>query len=92
MFFNFSLQHMARTKQTACKSDSKGKLTQVTFAKPSTEPDSTSTMDKPRQAPTDIDTTQGMQPQATEPSVDLKLLHKYLLNCMQKQTRVRKIL
>ena len=66
MLFKFSLQHMARTKQTACKSDSKGKLTQVTFDQPSTEPDSTSTMDKPEQAPTDIDPTQGTQPQTTK--------------------------
>ena len=60
---------MARTKQTACKSDSKGQLTQATFDQPSTEPDSTSTMDKPEQAPVDIDPTQGelsADPEATE--------------------------
>ena len=34
---------MVGTKETACKSDSSGKLTQVTFDKPN----STSTMDKP---------------------------------------------
>ena len=67
MLFKFSLQHMARTKQTACKSDSKGKLTQATYDQPSTEPDSTSTMDKPEQAPTDFDPTQGTQPQTTKP-------------------------
>ena len=58
---------MARTKQTACKSDSKGKLTQATYDQPSTEPDSTSTMDKPEQAPTYNDSTQGTQPQTAKP-------------------------
>ena len=58
---------MARTKQTACKSDSKGKLTQVTFDQPSTESDGTSTMDKPEQAPTDIDLIQGTQPHTAKP-------------------------
>ena len=67
MLFKFSLQHMARTKQTAHKSDSKGKLTQVTFDQPSTELDSTSTMNKPKDAPTDIDPTQGTQPQTAKP-------------------------
>ena len=46
---------MARTKQTACKSDSKDKFTQATFDQPSTNPDSTSTMDKPKKVPTDTD-------------------------------------
>ena len=63
---------MARTKQTACKSDSKGKLTQATFEQPSTEPDSTITMDrpdKPKQAPVDIDPNQAkssVDPEVTE--------------------------
>ena len=60
---------MARTKQTACKSDSKGKLIQATYDQPSTEPDSTSTMDRPGQAPTDTDPTQPAQPQG-KPTVD----------------------
>ena len=63
MPFEFSLQHIAKTKQTACKSDSKGKLTQATFDQPSTKPDSTSTMDRPKEALTDIDLTQATQPQ-----------------------------
>ena len=53
---------MARTKQTACKSDSTDKLTQVTF----NEPASTSTMDKPSisQAPQE----QPVQP--NQPDID----------------------
>ena len=71
MLFKFLFQHMARTKQTACKSDSKGKLPQVTYDQPSTEPDSTSTMDKPGQAPIDIDLPQPTKPQG-KPTVDPK--------------------
>ena len=59
---------MARNKQTAHKSDSKGKITQVTFDQPFTKPYSTSTtMDKPKQAPTNTDQTQGTQPQTVNP-------------------------
>ena len=66
---------MARTKQTAHKSDSKGKLTTATFD----ESNSTSTIDqpvtsKPSQDPIDIDLTMDTQPQPTnvpgKPTVD----------------------